>query len=277
MKKSILALQIPSIIANQQINFENLENYIDELIVGKNLEPDFLFLPEVWSVGWYPPCFEDFANDVKTLDFLVSLAKKFSINVFGGSYIRNDNGVLKNSMPVILRNGSVLGYYDKIHLYTPDGEGVLNCGTNPCVFEIEGLRIGVSICYDIRFPELFRSYINLDNPPHLMINLSAWPMSRSEQYSKMAASRAIENQSYFLALSQCGEIKDGVYNSGCSSLVAPMGDFVSKLDEKTGFIYSEIDTDNVNSVRDTFPNLSNRKVDNFGFVVKEYFACEVEC
>lgn len=269
MIKNILALQIPSLIAKPQENFKNLDEYLSEILSDKSVCPDFIFLPEVWSVGWYPQCFEQFNNN-ETLEFLVKIAKKHNVNIFGGSYIRNDNGKLKNSMPVILRDGCVLGFYDKIHLYTPDGEGVLNSGKTPALFEIEGLRIGVSICYDIRFPELFRSYINHDVVPHLLINLSAWPMTRAAQYVSMAKSRAIENLSYFLALSQCGEIKDNVYNSGNSCLVEPMGECVCVLDENRGYIYSKIDTDVVDRVRNTYPNLENRKVFDFGFKVQKY-------
>lgn len=277
MKKNILALQIPSVIANQEANFKNLEQYISEILSNCNISPDFLFLPEVWSNGWFPPCFCDFCDDNKTLDFLSGIAKKYSVNIFGGSYIRNDNGALKNSLPVILRNGDVLGFYDKIHLYTPDGEGVLSCGTSPCIFEVEGLRVGVSICYDIRFPELFRSYINAVAPPHLLINLSAWPKTRAEQYIQMAASRAVENQSYFLALSQCGEIKDKIFNSGCSSLVDPMGHPLCALGADKGYIYAEIDTQVVDKTRAEFPNLKNRKVFDFGFSVNEHVSGGVKC
>ena len=270
MKKNILALQIPSIIAKPEENFSNLEKYLDEILSDKNIKPDFLFLPEVWSVGWCCEVFKDCVDSGATLDFLSYLAKKYNLNIFGGSYIRKDGNKLKNSMPVILKDGSVLGFYDKIHLYTPDGEGVIDEGKNPCIFEIEELRVGVSICYDIRFPELFRSYINTKNPPHLLVNLSAWPLTRKKQYSQMAASRAIENQSYFLALSQCGEIKNSIFNSGCSCVYDPMGEPVARLDEIKDYIYFSLDTKLVNATRNTYPNLTNRKVYDFGFSVCEY-------
>ena len=272
MKKNILALQIPSIIGKPEENFLNLEKYLDEILSDKNIKPDFLFLPEVWSVGWCCEVFKDSADCGATLEFLSALAKKHNLNIFGGSYIRKDGDKLKNSMPVILKDGSVLGFYDKVHLYTPDGEGVIDDGKTPCIFEIEGLRVGVSICYDIRFPELFRSYINGKNPPQLLVNLSAWPLTRKNQYSQMAASRAIENQSYFLALSQCGEIKNGVFNSGCSCVYDPMGNLIKILDENKDFIYFELDTDNVDKVRKDYPNIKNRKVCDFGFSVLEIAA-----
>lgn len=269
MIKNILALQIPSVIANANENFKNLELYLDEILKNKNINPDFLFLPEVWSVGWYPPCFCNNFDKGEIIVFLSNLAKKYNVNIFGGSYIRKTEDGFKNSCPVISREGKLLGYYDKIHLYTPDGEGVINEGEAPVIFEIEGVRTGVSICYDIRFPELYRSYSAVKNPPHLLVNMSAWPMARKEQYSQMAASRAIENQAYFVALSQCGEIKDNVYNSGSSCAYAPMGENIIKLDENKGFMYFSIDTQLVDEIRSKFPNLINRKVNDFGFNVKE--------
>ena len=84
----------------------------------------------------------------------------------------------------------------------------------------------------------------------------------------MAHSRAVENQSYFLALSQTGLIKDDVYNSGCSVLVAPLGDTVAVLNEDEGYIYETVDTAIVSDVRNTYPNLENRKVNDFGFSPK---------
>ena len=270
MKKNILALQIPSIIADAKANFKNLESYLGETIEKNNLKPDFLFLPEVWSAGWFPDDFEKSADTVNTVEFLIEIAKKYNVNIFGGSYIRKTQEGLKNSMPVITRKGELLGYYDKIHLYSPDGEArAIVKGDKAKIFEIEGLSVGVSICYDIRFPELFRSYINTQNPPSLLVNLSAWPKTRKEQYYHMAASRAIENQCYFLALSQCGEIKDGVYNAGSSCVFDPMGKNIAKLGEEKDFIYFELDDDKVKKTRQTYPNLENKIVKDFGFEVEK--------
>ena len=70
MKKNILALQIPSIIAKPEENFSNLEKCLDEILSDKNIKPDFLFLPEVWSVGWCCEVFKDCVDSGATLDFL---------------------------------------------------------------------------------------------------------------------------------------------------------------------------------------------------------------
>lgn len=254
-------------IGSKRANFAKISSMIDEYYDKNQTKPDIIILPEVWTTGWYCDIFDEIAeSDNETEAFLSDIALKYNANIIGGSYIRKTDGVCKNTSPVILRDGNLIARYEKIHLYSPDGEAkAVKSGSIPVIVNIEGLNIGLSICYDIRFPELFRSYINTDTPPELLINMSAWPLTRKEQYSLMAASRAIENQAYFLALSQTGEIRNGVYNAGNSLLVHPMGCRIVQLDENEGYIFDTIDIKEVQKVRGEFPNLENRKVHNFGF------------
>ena len=93
----------------------------------------------------------------------------------------------------------------------------------------------------------------------------------------MASSRAIENQAYFLALSQCGEIKNGVFNAGNSCVFDPMGNLLSRLDENRGFIYFTLDTAEVDKVRNAYPNLKNAKVRDFGFDVQHCGKGSLKC
>lgn len=277
MKKNLLALQIHSEILNFEANCAKVSAFLE--FFYSNLHslnssrgqtdtvPDILFLPEVWTVGWNCETFPEGAKaNGGALEFLSGLAKKYNVNIIGGSYLRETSEGIKNTCPLINRKGEVFGMFDKIHLYSPDGEAKsVISGDTPVIADVEGLLIGLSICYDIRFPELFRSYIATENPVHLMVNLSAWPKTRRVQYDAMAKSRAVENQCYFLALSQTGLIKDGIYNNGHSLLVDPLGAAIQTLDEDENFIYQTIDTKVVQNVRATFPNLSNRKIETFGF------------
>lgn len=264
-------------IGGKRANYAKISSMVDGFYNKNSVNPDIIVLPEVWTTGWYCDIFDEMAEkDNETEAFLSNIAVKYNVNIIGGSYIKRTDGVCKNTCPVILRDGSLIARYEKIHLYSPDGEAkAVTSGMTPVIVNIEGLNIGLSICYDIRFPELFRSYINTTTPPELLINMSAWPLTRKEQYVLMASSRAIENQAYFLALSQTGEIKDGVYNSGNSLLVHPMGQTIVRLDENEGYIFNTIDTMEVQKVRDEFPNLENRKVRNFGF--NPYYAGDKTC
>lgn len=245
--------------------------------VQKENRPDIVFLPEVWTLGWDTECFQECAlKNESAVEFLSYLAKKYNVNIVGGSYIRKIDNEYRNTCPIIDRSGTLCAMYDKIHLYSPDGEAkAVMSGNIPLIVNIEGLKIGLSICYDIRFPELFRSYITSENKPDMLVNLSAWPKTRRTQYEVMAKARAVENQSYFLALSQTGLIKNDIYNSGYSLLVHPMGDTLASLNEDEGFIFETVDTNVVDNVRTTYPNLLNRRVDDFGFHPKyvEIGAC----
>ena len=268
MIKNILAIQMMSVIGDVDTNFSRMKALFEEFYsVERPLVPDIVVLPEVWTCGWDCSVFQNCKDsEYKTEHFLADLAKQYNVNIIGGSYIKETDGVCKNTCPVIIRDGQTSARYEKIHLYAPDGEAdAVQAGSTPVVVDIEGLKIGLSICYDIRFPELFRSYINTDFAPDLMINMSAWPYTRYWQYAAMAQSRAIENQCFFLALSQTGMIKENAYNSGGSLLVEPMGKIISQLERKESYILAQINTDIVDNVRTTYPNLQNRKIYDFGF------------
>jgi predicted amidohydrolase len=262
--KTILALQLPAKLGDKKTNIEQLKKALGDR------RPDFLVLPEVWATGWYPSIFKEQAESVDnkegatTFKFLQSLAKERKINIIGGSYIKKDGDSLYNSCPIFDRDGKPLGHYDKNHLFALDGENeVIEPGKKLFSIDIEGLKIALSICYDIRFPELFRNFLNtdFDNIPHLFINMAAWPLSRKEHYTTLCKARAIENQAYFLGITQCGEIKqgDGVFNSGFSSLTDPLGKTIMQLSNESGEIFSTIDIDKIKKVRETYPNLSARR------------------
>ncbi len=270
MKKNILAIQLNAVLGDTRANYAKVDSMIEKYY--SNLSggdfPDIIVLPEVWTTGWDCSLFKDSVDSFgETEDFLSGIARKHYVNIIGGSYIRGVNGLIKNSCPVFNREGRLIIRYDKIHLYAPDGEAeAVTEGDTPVIVNLDGLNIGLSICYDIRFPELFRSYINSPFKPEFMINMSAWPLSRKEQYRAMASTRAIENQCYFLALSQTGNIKGNINNAGNSLFVEPMGNITGQLDEHEGYLSVKVNTEIVEEVRKRFPNLSNRRVYNFGFL-----------
>ena len=242
VKINILAIQMSSIIADLESNIQKVEYLLEKNLVDKTV--DFVFLPEVWTVGWdcasFPQCAEDitFAKSVKMLR---SIAKKYNVNVIGGSFIEKRNNKLFNSCPVINRNGDVVCTYEKSHLFSYYGcaEGdFITVGKNPVLIEMDGVKIGLGICYDIRFPELYRAYRK--SGADILVNMAAWGSNKRIPWDSMTTSRAVENQTYFVALTQTGSLREGA-NLGHSMIIDYKGEVLSEIDEIEGGIFAELD------------------------------------
>lgn len=249
-KLKILAIQMSSKIGDK---WENYSKILE--LVEKNIKPDtdIIVLPEVWTVGWMPAKFEDSAEDLEnseTIEFLSNIAQRYNVNIIGGSFItkreeekgkREKNSSLYNTGPVIKRNGELVATYDKMHLFSYYGceEGsYVEKGQNPVLINIEDVKIGLSICYDIRFPEIYRAYRKAG--ADLLINMAAWPMSRAVHWETLTKARAIENQCFMVALTQSGLIEEDEWNLGHSMVIDYNGNVLSEIKEGEGAIYSEI-------------------------------------
>ena len=239
---NVTAIQMSSELGDKQKNIKKIKKLISQNV---KKEPDIVILPEVWTVGWACEYFKESAEDLKTgevTNFLSQTAKDFNVNIIGGSYITIQNGNLYNTCPVFNRNGELIAYYNKCHLYSyygdTEGEIVKN-GENPVMVTIEGARIGLSICYDIRFPEIYRAYAlkGVD----LIVNVAAWGIKKEIPWVSMTHSRAVENQCYFVALTQSGAILNGDYNLGKSAIIDYKGDNLSQIDSGEGAISAELD------------------------------------
>lgn len=252
-KVRLLAVQMESVIGELEINIDTVKNLlIAEL--EKYGGADFLFLPEVWTTGWetsvFPKCAE-FGESAKSLAMLKEIAKKYSVNILGGSFIRSEGGKLYNSCPIINRKGDLLGFYDKNHLFSYYGcaEGnYITRGKSPLMVELDGVKIGITICYDIRFPEIYRAYRKAG--ADILVNLAAWGKSKKIPWDSMTTSRAVENQTYMVALTQTGMLADGSENLGHSMILDYQGNILDEIEEKEGGIYAEINLPEMYEFRD---------------------------
>ena len=243
-KIRLLAIQMESVIGNVDLNIQIVRN----LLVA-NLEKyegaDFVFLPELWTVGWDCPSFPDSAeplNESKAVKMLKEIAKDRHVNILGGSFVRKSEDKLFNSCPVINRNGEVICIYDKNHLYSYNGDTenqYITAGEDPVLVTIEGIKLGISICYDIRFPEIYRAYRKAG--ADILVNMAAWPKSRKIHWDTLTRARAIENQTYLIALTQTGLLANGEENLGHSMIIDYNGKILNEIDEIEGGIYAEID------------------------------------
>ena len=250
-KINILAVQMESAIADKYTNFEKIMT-----LVHKNIKDDVdvLVLPELWAVGWacdkFPQCAEDIENG-ETVEFLSELAQQYNVNILGGSIVENRDGKLYNTCPVFNRDGEIIATYSKNHLfsYYDDSENkYITAGENPVIVDIEGVKFGVSICYDIRFPEIYRAYRKAG--ADVLVNMAAWPLSRKIHWDSLTTARAVENQSYMIALTQTGTLPTGAKNLGHSLIYNYSGEILDEINTKEGCIQATLDLKEMYDYRD---------------------------
>lgn len=260
------ALQLNSLTGDIKANIDKVNKLVT---LNMEKDTDVLILPEVWTVGWSCEEFEKSAQTIKdgtVIAFLSGLAKKYNMYVIGGSFIRKaDDGKLYNSCPVIDRDGNLVALYDKNHLYsyaectenkyiTPGEKGV--------IVDIDGIKTGLSICYDIRFPEIYREYRK--HGVQLFINVAAWGVSKPIPWEVLTKARAIENQAFMVAITQCGPIDLANWNIGHSRIIDYMGETVAEIkSQKEGFMTYTLSTEEMEKYRSEYTILKDLK-NNYG-------------
>lgn len=251
-KVDLLAVQIGSVLGDLPKNIQKVESLLEKKL--SNRLADFVFLPEVWTVGWdcdsFLSCAESL-NKSAAVTMLQRIAKKYRVNIIGGSIIeKKSDGTLANTCPVINRKGELVCTYEKNHLFSYYGcaEGsYITAGKNPVMVELDGVKLGLTICYDIRFPEIYRAYRKAG--ADILVNMAAWGANKKIPWDSMTTSRAVENQTYLVALTQTGELKDGA-NLGHSMILDYKGDILSEINKIEDGIYAEIDLEEMYNFRD---------------------------
>src|SRR5699024_5346847 len=157
MKHAIYQMEIVS--GKPAENRNKVEKWVQQVV--KDEAVDVILLPEMWTTGYTLDQLEDIAdeNGEPTTTFLQQLAHKYNVIIVGGSYANKKNGKVYNTSTVIDRTGKTVYEYDKMHLVPMLNEpAYLEGGKEKArVFEVEGVKMGLIICYDLRFPELARS------------------------------------------------------------------------------------------------------------------------
>ena len=260
---NISILQMSSVIGDIEANI----NKVNKLVSGSlSQDCDVLVLPEVWTVGWACNKFLDCAEDIidgRSVNFLKELAKKYNVNIIGGSIIENRSGIYYNTTPVINRHGDLVTTYSKNHLYSYYGcdEGkYITVGDSPVMVELDGVYYGLTICYDIRFPEIYRAYRK--SGADILVNCAAWGSKKPIPWEVMTKSRAVENQCYMIALTQCGYIENGEYNLGESRIIDYKGEELSYIKEIEGISSCKINLNEMYEFRDKCKILNDIK-DNY--------------
>lgn len=221
-------------------------------------ELDLLIFPEMSLTGFTMKS-KDFAEETngETFNFFSSVAKKYRCAVLFGVI---EKGKKKNFNSLVHLNsqGKVLKIYRKIHPFSYSKEDVFyGKGKKAIVTKIKSFLTGLSICYDLRFPELYRLYGK--EKVHLIVNIANWPDTRIEHWRTLLKARAIENQCYVVGVNRTGDDPALHYN-GFSSVFDPTGKEIISLENEERIIEVEIQKSCVDEVRKKFPFLKDIKL-----------------
>jgi deaminated glutathione amidase len=201
--------------------------------------------------------------------FLAAQARHHGLWLIGGTLpVRVDTTLdrVRNACCVFAPDGTLAARYDKIHLFrfetereSYDEARVLEAGSDPVALQAGPLRIGLSICYDLRFPELYRA---LCAPPCDVLSVPAaftYTTGRAH-WELLLRARAVENQCYVLAAAQGGTHENGRRTWGHSMVVDPWGEVLAVRPEGEGVVVAEVDAARLAQVRRQLPALEHRRL-----------------
>jgi omega-amidase len=213
-----------------------------------------IVLPEMFDVGFsMNTATTDPGADSTSERFLREMAAEKNVVMLASVVARTGEGKLANEAVAFSPSGEELVRYRKMQPFTPPGEHVhYPAGTEQASFRWQDVRIAPFICYDLRFPELFRPAAK--EGAELIVVVANWPYMRSEHWVRLLQARAIENLCYVLGVNRCGKDPSFQYD-GRSSLFDPQGDEIFQLGGEEQVRVAQIDPEKVRSWREQFPAL----------------------
>lgn len=255
-------MKIGFVQLTSKLDFEaNLTKLRHFLALAKNQGLKYIFLPE---------CFYSMSDGTTATPHLVSfenehfkniqsLAKDYSVYLLGGSVAFSEAGRVLNRCLNFSPDGELLGFYDKIHLFSCDLQAgaskkiinesdIYTCGKLPQMIQVGPLKVGLSICFDLRYPEMFRNYV-LNGANILSISAAFTVPTGKAHWHTLLRARAIENQCFVVAPAQYGRHNERVQTFGHSLIIDPWGDILVDAGEGEKLLWHDIDLDKITQVR----------------------------
>ncbi len=252
----IAAVQMAPILGDVENNYQEARRWICR---AAEENADIIVLPELWNTSFYPENVRELADEdgVRTKYFLSSLASRYQVNIVGGSAAVRRGQRIYNTTYVVDRTGSLVGTYDKAHLFTPGCEdAVFSAGNCVNTFMLDNVPMASVICYDVRFPEWVRAAA-LTGVQVLFVP-AAWPDTRIDHWEILNRARAIENQMFVVAVNNCG-IAGTMHFGGYSLIAGPWGDVLGRGDDKEGLVLADIDVQSIAGIRSSINVFRDRR------------------
>lgn len=266
-KIKIAAIQM-STVADKMENVRTVKAYLEKI---KDENSDFVILPEMFCCPYQTENFPIYAEKKggPVWQQLSGYAKQYGIYLIGGSMPEKDaEGNVYNTSYIFDREGKQIGKHRKVHLFDIDIKGgqtfkesdTLTAGDSDTVFDTEFGKIGVMLCFDIRFPELSRMMVN-DGAKVIFVP-AAFNMTTGPAHWELSfRTRALDNQIYMVGCAPARDVSAGYISWGHSIVTDPWGRVIDMLDEKKGILLAELDMDYEEQVREELPLLKSRRKD----------------
>ncbi|MHA1294749.1 MAG: carbon-nitrogen family hydrolase [Promethearchaeota archaeon] len=261
MRIQIALVQMEIEDGEKEKNLEAILKILQQILKEKNI-PDIVCFPELFTTGY------DLINAEKYAEALpgetIKKIKEFSQNKFIviGTILEKKNGKIFNTAFILGKSGKIIGKYRKTHLFTPMLEKeFLQAGDKIKTFnlpELKNLNIGLAICYDLRFPELFRM-LALEGAQIIFIP-SEFPSPKKKIWKTLLRARAIENQIFIVGVNRVGKGKSNDF-FGCSLI--SNGEYEEILNNKPEIKIFSADLNSLNQIRLKLPLMKDRRIDLF--------------
>lgn len=267
MNNSFMISLCQTPVANdKELNLKFAREYIEETVsTGSQL----IALPEMFNCPYSKEYFGSYAEEFpqgQTIKMLSDLARKHSVYLVGGSIPEKEDNRLYNTSFVFGPEGQLLAKHRKIHLFDIDIPGqisfkeseTLSSGETITIFETPFCRIGVAICYDIRFPELTR-LMALKGIQLLVLPGAFNMITGPAHWDLTMRARALDNQIFVAAVSPARDVAGGYVAYGHSIVVDPWGNVLAEADETPTIVTTVIDLKQLKLVREQLPLLKHRR------------------
>lgn len=268
-KIKVAAIQMPTVTDKMQ-NVRTAGIYLEKI---KDEKSDFVILPEMFCCPYQTQNFPVYAEEEggPVWQQLSEYAKQYGIYLIGGSMPEKDaEGKVYNTSYIFDRQGKQIGKHRKVHLFDIDVTGgqtfkesdTLTAGDHDTVFDTEFGRMGVMLCFDIRFPELARMMVN-DGAKAIFVP-AAFNMTTGPAHWELSfRTRALDNQIYMIGCAPMRDESAGYISWGHSIVTDPWGRVIDMLNEKEGVLLTELDLDYEEQVREELPLLKSRRKDMY--------------
>lgn len=232
---------------------ENLKKIRDLVQKAAENKADVVILPECCNSGF---CIDGELIEEEggiTEKTLYDIAISFKINIIAGYFLKIE-GKNRNAARVFSADGKIITTYYKMKLFSLLNEDlVFSAGETPVLFSLNEFNCSIFICFDLRFPELFRKVIPEAEAIFVIAN---WPSSRAEHWRCLLRARAIENQCYVIGVNRVGRDGNGIEYSGYSYVYDPFGEMLIKGGDRESILICDLQKEKLLEIREKYPFLN---------------------